>query len=210
MVEIWKPIKGYEDLYEVSNYGRVRSLDRNVTQKNGKRMFYPGKYLKYDIITRKHTNYHRVILSKEHKIKRYSIHRLVAEAFIPNPENKPHINHIDNNGENNRVNNLEWVTHSENMIHAQKQGRLFKTQSKAGKIAGKKAKEKVIKNYSKYIGNIYLDKYKVIWFKYNTKPKKPKFIIQCLKCGLYKTISANYFKNNILTKQYKLRCNCQD
>ena len=210
MKEVWKPIKGYEDLYLVSNYGKVKSLDRYVLQKSGKKMFYPGKELKYEIIKRNHTNYRRVTLSKMHKIKRFQVHRLVAEAFILNPNNKPNVNHIDNDGENNIVTNLEWVTHSENMLHAEKQGRLFKSQSKAGKLSGIKAKQKAIKKHSIYLNKIFLNRYKPIWLIYDEKIKKYKFIIQCMKCNKFIAISVEYFKNRILTKKYKLRCNCQD
>lgn len=136
MVEVYKPITGYEKLYEISNLGNVRSLDRYNTDKNGKKKFYPGKTLKFDVTKKNHTNYYRVTLCKNHKVSRYLVHRLVAQAFIPNLDAKPHVNHIDNNGTNNTASNLEWCTHSENMVHAQQQGRLFKAQSKGGKVLG--------------------------------------------------------------------------
>lgn len=136
MTEIYKPIQNYENLYEVSNLGNVRSLDRYNIDKNGKKKFYPGKLLRPDSIKKAHTTYYRVALCKNHIIRRYSIHRLVAQTFLTNPDNKPHVNHIDNDGTNNVVENLEWCTHSENMQHAQKQGRLYHAQSKAGKTLG--------------------------------------------------------------------------
>lgn len=120
MKEIFKDIVGYEGRYKVSNFGNIYS-----TPKDGK----PNKMLKQEIMQSK---YKRVTLSIDGKVKRFSVHRLVAEAFIDNNENKPCVNHIDNNGLNNNVDNLEWCTHSENMIHAQKQGRLFSSQSKGG------------------------------------------------------------------------------
>ena len=117
MSEIYKDIKGYENEYQVSNLGNVKSLKRNII-------------LKPDI----NDNYKRVTLCQNGETKRISVHRLVATAFINNPLNKPHINHIDNNPNNNDVNNLEWCTHSENMIHAHNQGRLANVEASLAAI----------------------------------------------------------------------------
>lgn len=103
MVEVWLPVKGWETLYEVSNLGRVRSLTRNKTIK--KQHLIP-------------TGYWAVALSVKHKTFSRRVHRLVAEAFIPNPENKPQVNHIDGDRKNNNAANLEWVTQRENSLHA--------------------------------------------------------------------------------------------
>ena len=92
MEEIWKDIEGYEDLYQVSNMGRVKSLTRNIILKNQ--------------IVR--NGYEGVVLSVNNIRKGYYIHRLVATAFIPNPDNLPQVNHRDENPSNNRVDNLEW------------------------------------------------------------------------------------------------------
>lgn len=135
-MEIWKDIKNYEGLYQVSSKGRVKALARTVINKNGLEQNYPERYLKFDVTSHNNSDYLRVALSQNHKVKKHSVHRLVAEAFIPNIDNKPHVNHLDNDATNNNVSNLEWVTHSENMIHAQKQNRLFTSQSKGGKTAG--------------------------------------------------------------------------
>lgn len=132
-----KEIKDYEGLYKITSEGNIYSLDRYNIDKHGQKKFYPGKLLKFDTIKRAHTTYHRVTLSKNGVSKRYQVHRLVAETFIPNKDNKSIVNHIDNNGCNNDVSNLEWCTHSENMIHAQKQGRLYNSQSKGGVTLGK-------------------------------------------------------------------------
>ena len=114
MTEIWKPIKGYDGLYEVSNYGSIRSVDRITCN---------GKKLKSKVFsTKAKENYITCRLSKNGKVKSFRIHVLVAETFIPNPENKPCVNHIDGNKQNNRVENLEWVSYSENMKHAYKKG----------------------------------------------------------------------------------------
>lgn len=107
MKEIWKTVQGYENKYEVSNLGRVKSLERIDR--------YNRKIEEKILAPRKHTGgYLRVQLSR----KDFYIHRLVAQAFIPNLENKKYINHIDGNKTNNKVENLEWCTANENMKHA--------------------------------------------------------------------------------------------
>ena len=105
MTEIWKPIKGYEGLYEVSNRGYVKSLFRYINN-NGTDVLHEGRILKPSI----RNNYLSVILRKNNKSKCFSIHRLVAETFIFNPNNYPVVNHKDENRLNNNVNNLEWCT----------------------------------------------------------------------------------------------------
>ena len=107
MEEIWKDVKGYEELYQVSNYGQIRSVDRTVGYRyKGKQRIYKGRMLKQVV----RNGYLSVSLSKENKLKQKNIHRLVAEAFLPNPFNLPVINHIDENKKNNMVSNLEWCS----------------------------------------------------------------------------------------------------
>lgn len=103
MNEIWKDIKGYEGLYQISNLGNVKSLSNNFLRKE--------KILKHG----KLKGYLLVQLSKNGKIKCYRVHRLVAEAFIPNPNNLPQIDHINTDRSDNRVCNLRWCSHKENM-----------------------------------------------------------------------------------------------
>lgn len=109
--EIWKPIEEYNGLYEVSNFGRVRSLDRVVFQQ-GRKQVYRGT-----IMTpfKNHHGYYCIRLSKGNKKKTFSVHRLVAKAFIPNPKNYPCVNHMDETHTNNNVSNLEWCTQEYNM-----------------------------------------------------------------------------------------------
>lgn len=119
MEEIWKDIKGYEGLYQISNLGRVKSLDR--ISKGRK---YKSKILS---IQKNKNGYQTITLYDCSNYKGFTIHRLVALSFIPNPQNKKCVNHKDGNKENNKVTNLEWVTHSENMKHAFDKGLNFVT-----------------------------------------------------------------------------------
>lgn len=121
MEEIWKSIEGYEGFYEVSTYGRVRSVDRVIEYSNGNKSKHKGRILKGESDRK---GYKRVRLSKNDEAKKFQVHRLVAIAFIPNPENKPFVNHIDEISSNNCVDNLEWVTGFENMRHGTIQQRL--------------------------------------------------------------------------------------
>lgn len=122
MEEIWLPIKGYESIYEISNFGSMRSIPATITLKDGKVRERKGVVLKIS----KRGRYMSKSLFKDGVYKSYTVHRLVALAFIPNPDSKPHINHIDNNRYNNRADNLEWVTQKENLKHAAEQGRMKK------------------------------------------------------------------------------------
>ncbi len=125
MQEIWKPISGYESLYAVSNFGNVKALDRFLYKKNGRICHWKERVIKpsLQILPRGYKRY-RVNLTWNFKSKQFKVHRLVADAFIPNPDNKPNVNHIDNNPLNNNVSNLEWCTNEENLQHSARQGRL--------------------------------------------------------------------------------------
>lgn len=116
--EIWKPVQGFEDNYEVSNLGTVRAKDRIIQTTTGFR-HYKARELKPEITQDGH---YRVVLSNAGHKKRVFVHRLVALAFIPNPQNYPVINHKDGNPANNTVDNLEWTTVQENVLHAYKLG----------------------------------------------------------------------------------------
>lgn len=116
--EIWRPIIGYEGFYEVSNLGNVRSLDRTIdyTWKGTiKKRFIPGRMLRFYENTNKKFPYYMVDLNKNNEDKSFLVHRLVASAFIPNPDSYPVVNHIDCDCHNNCVDNLEWCTQSYNI-----------------------------------------------------------------------------------------------
>ena len=170
--EEWRPVKDFEELYEVSNFGKVKSLH----YKNR------VKILKPDIDVKSNTSYERVTLSNNRKTKRFSVHRLVAEAFIPNIYNKPFVNHIDNNGLNNNASNLEWVTASENMMHAQRQGRLFDAQSKGGKKGGGVRRQRKEERLKKIL-NTRINDWIVVDFKKDAYQKKGDLIVKCVICS---------------------------
>lgn len=113
--EIWRDIIGYEGLYMVSSFGRVKSLDRYVNHYPSGKMIQKGDVIKAQINKR---GYESLKLSRGGKSIRFLVHRLVLIAFIPNPENKEQVNHIDCNKRNNYLENLEWSTQSENMRHS--------------------------------------------------------------------------------------------
>ena len=112
--ELWCDIKDYEGIYQVSTIGNVRVLNR-VRIIKGVRQFYPTKNLKQ---VKSNSGYFIIILAKDKECFPMPVHRIVAEAFIPNPFNYSQVNHIDGNKENNMVENLEWCSQSQNTIHA--------------------------------------------------------------------------------------------
>lgn len=114
MEEIWKDIKGYEGWYQVSNLGRIKSLERTFVRNNGAPFKVRERILKS---TLDHAGYPYVMLIKLKTKYNKAIHRLVAQAFIPNPENKPCVDHIDCNRQNPIASNLRWVTVSENNLN---------------------------------------------------------------------------------------------
>lgn len=114
-MEIWKDVIGWEGYYQVSNYGNVRSLPRLINSSRGRQRIHKGIMVKPCIENKRS---YVIRLSRNNSDTTIKLHRLVAKHFIPNPENKRYINHIDGNPKNNHVSNLEWCTAHENMIHS--------------------------------------------------------------------------------------------
>lgn len=148
MQEIWKDVKNYEGYYEISNTGKIASKERTcIDTLDRKRV--RNRYLLSPNIN---NGYYRVTLCKNGRKTIFSIHRLVATHFIENPNNLPQVNHINGNKLDNRVENLEWVTVKENVIHAYKNGLIHHIKGENhpnyGKCGGlsKKAKKVVAEN----------------------------------------------------------------
>lgn len=122
--EIWKDIYEYEGLYQISNYGRVKSVKRKVIRGNGREQLVKERLLKQ---AEKKNGYLYVVLYKEGKMKHYLVHQLVAKHFIPNPNNYKEVNHKNENKKLNVVWNLEWVSHKYNINYGTCIERMAKT-----------------------------------------------------------------------------------
>ena len=160
--EIWKPIEGYEGLYEVSNTGQVRSLDRYIKTCYEAYKLQKGKILNPG----KNTNgYLQVVLHCNGKCKTINVHKLVAQAFIPNTDNLPMINHKDEDKTNNNVDNLEWCTSKYNINYGSRLNKSLLTKSERGYIdfnmigLDRKEYSKIWRNNHKDIMREYHKKY---------------------------------------------------
>ena len=151
MIEEWRPIVGYEGLYEVSSYGRVRSLDMYVKARYGNYRLHKGKVLSPG----KDTNgYLKVNLCCNGKHKVISVHRLVAQTFILNPDNLPEVNHKDEDKSNNRVDNLEFCDRKYNVNYGSRKDKVKDTKIKNGYWTGLSYKEYKKKYYQENKDNI--------------------------------------------------------
>ncbi len=129
-MEEWKPVVGYEGLYEVSSLGNIRSLERNIVRSDGVVTHIRAKMI-CPVLNEDGYRQCKLCRNGKHSTKR--VHRIVAEAFIDNPYGYDEVNHIDSNRENNCVENLEWINHRENVYQAIREGRHFCTRNLLGK-----------------------------------------------------------------------------
>jgi hypothetical protein len=195
MQEVWVDVKNWEDLYQVSNLGNVKSKPK--AGGNG----FRERLLKQEELA---NGYKRVTFSKNGKVNRYSVHRIVAENFINNLSNKTHINHIDNDRANNSISNLEWCTHSENMLHAQKQGRLYSAQLKGGEATKAIIALKIVKKFKDFFGINFI----AHELCYKNQSKSPRSYIRysCKSCSAISMIRID----SQISDESKLLCkNCR-
>ena len=185
-MEKWKPISGYEGLYEVSNKGNIKSFHKNKD----------GVLIKLFTEKLKHTNYKCLTLVDIFgNKKQFRVHRIVAEMFLSNIHNKRFVNHIDNNGENNCVENLEWCSQSENIKHSHNQNR-----SEQVYLANKIQSNKAQKNREEMIGKKYGK-----WLVLKAMPKEyitksvSKMLCKC-ECGTEKEVVMVNLKNGRSTQ----------
>ena len=126
--EVWRPIKGFEGYYECSSFGNIRSIDRVIVDVYGKPFHKKGRILKSRELNQ---GYLTVGLSKNNYVKNYLIHRLIAQTFLPNPQNYTEVNHKDENTSNNRVDNLEWCSPKYNANYGTRNKRVAEKQYKS-------------------------------------------------------------------------------
>jgi len=195
--EVFKDIPNYVGLYQISNLGNVKSLPKG--DGNG----YQERFLKLDGFKSKRATYYRVSLCKKGKVERFLIHRLVATVFIPNPDSKPQVNHIDHNTANNAVTNLEWVTAKENMAASTLLGRQEKPRELGQIQASKNNQTRAEDKFSKLLGNRYINTFT----KKNLNGATKRFVT-------YKCICGNIYterSDNVPLRLRKGICNqCKD
>lgn len=178
---MWKDIKGYEDIYKISDNGEIWSKDRVCIDTMGRKRFRKGQKIIPDIAP---SGYYRVTLAKYGCKKQKYLHRLLAEHFLPNPENKPQINHKDGNKLNCDLSNLEWVSVQENVIHAYKNGLINHTRGENhpnfGKFGSESKKAKKVK-----ATNIVTNEVKIYGSMVDTKKDGflPSEVSRCCKHG---------------------------
>lgn len=150
---MWKPLKNYNGFYEISSEGRVRSVDRTITRSDGVNLFCKGIELKPTIDKYGYVRFSVSINKKKETLK---MHREVAKVFIPNPEKKEQVNHINGIKHDNKVENLEWMTNQENQIHAIETGLKI---AKTGKEAARYKREtKVLDMDGNYLYSLHGNK----------------------------------------------------
>ena len=188
--EIWKDIEGYEGKYQVSNYGRVKSLGRFIDKKGQSQAYLHERILS----TKIHKGYKTVCLYSNNKQKTFSVHRLIANTFIPNPNNFPHIDHINTIRADNRIENLRWVNRSMNMMNEithKKRSEYWKEKTKKGEnVWVERKKRKVV---------AFDENYNIV-YEFNTITEAAKFINRshaniCVACkDIHKTCKGLHWQ----------------
>jgi hypothetical protein len=173
-MEIWRDIQGYEGYYKISNYGNIISYEKKYWIKLNN-SYGIKKEIKMKLRI-KNNGYESITLYKNTKKKYCLVHRLVAMTFIPNPENKPQINHIDGNKQNNHVNNLEWCTLSENVLHA---FNVLDSKERRNKMRINAINQQ-INNRKKITGNILCINTNEIYYSAREVHKKLNISLTCL------------------------------
>lgn len=175
--EIWKDIKGYEGLYQISNLGRVKSLERRVPFGDSYRS-YPEKIKSQEIIK----GYKRVNLYKKGKLKKFLVHRLVASSFINEQDGSMQVNHINGVTTDNRLDNLEWTTIKENANH--KTTVLMKKPRGVYRTSENKWNAQIVFNQKNIALGTFANKsdaYKAFYDKYSELRKVPPWDINIYK-----------------------------
>lgn len=173
-MEVWKDIIGYEGIYQISNIGRVRSMDREQNNKNGRTVRYKGKILKQTPNSR---GYMRVPLKSTQDARQAFVHRLVAIHFVPNdaPNEFTIVNHLDSNFLNNNADNLEWTTLRGNSQHALLKGRTKRTEEWLNNLH--RSQEKY---YKPVVGYDPLTSKEVVFFKSINEGGKSGYEASCI------------------------------
>lgn len=159
LIEEWRSVKGYERHLQISSFGRIKRLASNTLKLNRSKLgkvFWHNTKVKEKILKQQkdRRGYHRVKTQVNGKVVNFIIHREVAKVFIPNPENKPCVNHIDGVKSNNNVPNLEWVTNQENIVHSYAIGlHKAKIGEEAGRFSG--AVEAYTKDTNQFVCTMY-------------------------------------------------------
>jgi hypothetical protein len=155
-MEIWIDVVGYEGLYQVSNLGNVKGLERlsKYNSRNNYKEYNTNRKVKEKLkkLSINKVGYCQTLLYKDGKKKNVLVHRLVAQAFIPNPKNKPTVNHIDGNRTNNNIDNLEWATYPEQQLHV---NHILGKKSIISKQCREKRAEQLRKKVKRSDGKIY-------------------------------------------------------
>ena len=191
IAEIWKDIQGYEGLYQVSNFGRIKSVGRFIDR------LVTGNYWQEERILKPHKTkygYLMVELRNHKKPKNFLIHRLVAIAFITNPENKPEVDHINANKTDNNVNNLRWVTAKENVRNPLNMVHLIgKNHPMFGKKHSEETKNKMRGKNNPRARKVRNIETKEIFDTVTEAEKKYNLSKGCIKCAIKKNWkSAGY------------------